>query len=514
MDSKEFIALLKDHEKVSHQSVEELKKLSLEYPYSQAVQLLYAIRLSQSSEYLFNRQLGKASILTDDRSVLFDLFEREKEEEPPRAAGTAKTVVENSPLPSGPKEKKEEEMPIAAGETQSAETREAPEEMPEPQEIPEEVEPEEVELEEEIMETKAQEPEMPASEPEAETAPAPAPAPMEPVEKPEPAAPLAADTAKYAGLSAKERIKAILEENRRLREEFDNRKTTSGEGANSEINQRIREIRENFDKVKRSEKPEEERPSEPRAAPEPQVEPETAAPETPEQPPVPVFFEANETEKEAEPVEKTEPVEEEERPQPVEDIKATEEREDESGEDPMPFEIDAEEEENTAGGPEEPAAELVDVGKETEAEAGEGHHPPPEKKAPLPTGDEKHSFGGWLQRLKEERAREGEGKPKTESPSVPIDKKLELLDSFVEKLPDLKKNRPVMPKPEKANVDMGHLQEEDGSLVTETLARVYLKQQHYQKAIKAYEILKLKYPEKSAFFADQISQIKELINSK
>ena len=46
--------------------------------------------------------------------------------------------------------------------------------------------------------------------------------------------------------------------------------------------------------------------------------------------------------------------------------------------------------------------------------------------------------------------------------------------------------------------------------MTETLARVYLQQKNYKKAIKAYEILILKNPEKSGFFADQIRAIKKL----
>ena len=47
-------------------------------------------------------------------------------------------------------------------------------------------------------------------------------------------------------------------------------------------------------------------------------------------------------------------------------------------------------------------------------------------------------------------------------------------------------------------------------LMTETLAKVYLEQKKYQKAIQAYEILILKYPEKSSFFADRILSIKNL----
>jgi len=44
--------------------------------------------------------------------------------------------------------------------------------------------------------------------------------------------------------------------------------------------------------------------------------------------------------------------------------------------------------------------------------------------------------------------------------------------------------------------------------MTETLAKVYLEQQKFENAIKAYRILSLKYPEKSGFFANQIKAIK------
>ena len=50
----------------------------------------------------------------------------------------------------------------------------------------------------------------------------------------------------------------------------------------------------------------------------------------------------------------------------------------------------------------------------------------------------------------------------------------------------------------------------DKSLMTETLAKVYLEQKKFSKAIKAYEILSLKYPEKSSLFADQIKALKKL----
>ena len=51
-------------------------------------------------------------------------------------------------------------------------------------------------------------------------------------------------------------------------------------------------------------------------------------------------------------------------------------------------------------------------------------------------------------------------------------------------------------------------------LMTETLAKVYLQQKNYKKAIQAYKILILKNPEKSGFFADQIRAVEKLINTE
>jgi hypothetical protein len=46
---------------------------------------------------------------------------------------------------------------------------------------------------------------------------------------------------------------------------------------------------------------------------------------------------------------------------------------------------------------------------------------------------------------------------------------------------------------------------------TETLARIYLKQRRYEKALEIIKSLSLKYPEKSIYFADQIRFIEKLI---
>ena len=52
--------------------------------------------------------------------------------------------------------------------------------------------------------------------------------------------------------------------------------------------------------------------------------------------------------------------------------------------------------------------------------------------------------------------------------------------------------------------------EEPEHLMTETLARIYVEQKNYERAIQSYTILSLKYPEKSGLFADHIKAIQQL----
>ena len=116
--------------------------------------------------------------------------------------------------------------------------------------------------------------------------------------------------------------------------------------------------------------------------------------------------------------------------------------------------------------------------------------------------NEKHSFQEWLQLSRLKPIERGEIKPSINDDKK---KKLDLIDKFIE-------NNPKITSIAKdATVPVIEVIPEDTShLMTETLARVYLEQKKYSKAIQAYEILILKYPEKSSFFANRISDIKIL----
>ncbi len=125
---------------------------------------------------------------------------------------------------------------------------------------------------------------------------------------------------------------------------------------------------------------------------------------------------------------------------------------------------------------------------------------------PLPfTPSERHSFQEWLQLTKiSPIVRENEEKIIQNDPEK--QKKIEIIDKFIEANPRISPVKETTKPP--ANISKSV--EEPTHLMTETLAKVYLEQKKYTKAIQAYEILILKYPEKSSFFADRINEIKNL----
>ena len=120
---------------------------------------------------------------------------------------------------------------------------------------------------------------------------------------------------------------------------------------------------------------------------------------------------------------------------------------------------------------------------------------------------EPHSFDEWMQLIAQKPiSREEIPVRKIEE----IEEKFNLIDKFIESNPKIK---PV----DKNTIGLEVIMEgvtENESLMTETLAKVYLEQKKYENAIKAYRILILKYPEKSGFFADRIKAIKNLQKNK
>ena len=106
---------------------------------------------------------------------------------------------------------------------------------------------------------------------------------------------------------------------------------------------------------------------------------------------------------------------------------------------------------------------------------------------------EKYSFLDWFDIINDE---------------VPkVEKKLDLIDQFIKNSPKIE-----FSNDEKTETQIMIDTKIKDQLITETLAKIYVSQKKFNKAIKAYDILSLKYPKKSSFFADQIVYIKKLKN--
>lgn len=121
--------------------------------------------------------------------------------------------------------------------------------------------------------------------------------------------------------------------------------------------------------------------------------------------------------------------------------------------------------------------------------------------------NEKHSFAEWLKLtglkpIDRKDSHSTDNKPDTKKP---LEDKLPIIDKFLISNPKIEPTKETSSKLVKVETNTSV----DG-LMTETLARVYLEQKNFDKAVQSYKILSLKYPEKSGFFADQIKRIKIL----
>jgi hypothetical protein len=85
----------------------------------------------------------------------------------------------------------------------------------------------------------------------------------------------------------------------------------------------------------------------------------------------------------------------------------------------------------------------------------------------------------------------------------------DLIDKFIIANPRIE---PVRDKTETTNQDISKpFVEAKEGFVTETLAKIYISQGYYSRAIDIYEKLSLKFPEKSSYFASQIEKVKEYL---
>lgn len=87
----------------------------------------------------------------------------------------------------------------------------------------------------------------------------------------------------------------------------------------------------------------------------------------------------------------------------------------------------------------------------------------------------------------------------------------ELINKFIINSPHILPQKPDISDKEQTDISESSGRENEG-FITETLAKIYINQGYYSKAIFAYEKLSLKFPEKSSYFVTQIEKINKLIN--
>ncbi|MEZ4859615.1 MAG: hypothetical protein R2781_12510 [Flavobacteriaceae bacterium] len=130
------------------------------------------------------------------------------------------------------------------------------------------------------------------------------------------------------------------------------------------------------------------------------------------------------------------------------------------------------------------------------------------------TKTETHSFTEWLKLTKATPIdRNPEETLSKDTKNTSVERKFELIERFIqEKKMPLERIKNTLEIASEKNTNLAEpYTKASESLMTETLAKVYLQQKNYTKAIQAYKILILKNPEKSGFFADQIRAIQKLI---
>jgi hypothetical protein len=502
MDAKRFKHLWSNPAEVRDEDLSELRNICLNNPFFAAGQMLYTKALHDRADYHFNKQLKWAALYCPNRELLHDYVHG------------AQKISEKPVLDFDPHEAViTEEVASPEVETPVKEELETPEIS---KELIEEVPPSKDTPSVSEMPVQEEAPvEVPAvEEPEPE---------VEPVKemKPEP----------------------VVEEKTDISQEASSPVAKKSSGGNEEWADRIAALRKKSEEVigKISQNLEENKPKQKEVIPEevPSEEPPSEEVEINEK--LDDFDESSKKETftstdEIEP--DTEPKKQDDQDQP---LLADEKLDSVQAE--IPGQVEQEEEvdfvldltdiqQEKVSLPEEPSTQeeipQVEDKVETEEESSplakaQTEELPETSSQPTSSGD----FFAWLRSrsLSDETKATNEEKPDDTGSSVSQEAKEEevlppssekiienrkKIDAFLDKLPEI-----VGPKKVKHDdfrlspVAFSTGIEEDSDLVTETLARIYIEQGHVDKAIKAYEILMLKMPEKSSLFARQIQSLKK-----
>jgi hypothetical protein len=126
----------------------------------------------------------------------------------------------------------------------------------------------------------------------------------------------------------------------------------------------------------------------------------------------------------------------------------------------------------------------------------------------LNRSSEIHSFDEWLKLLPETDVKAQPEEQKTEKKAPK--KAADIIGRFLANEPRISKPKAVFFSPVK--VARQSITEDD-DLVSETLAKIYVEQGNLPKALKAYESLLLQNPQKKAYFAARIKEVRQLIES-
>lgn len=107
----------------------------------------------------------------------------------------------------------------------------------------------------------------------------------------------------------------------------------------------------------------------------------------------------------------------------------------------------------------------------------------------------------WQNWLKIDRPKDAE----TVEKAIVVKEKI--IDQFIEKNPRISQLK------DEVNFIVKEKKDDISHLMTETLAKLYVEQKLYSKAIKAYETLSEKHPQKKDYFQEKIEEVKEIRKS-